>query len=267
MLALILATMVSACQVNHLAQDTIRAEYLQDIGMYNPMVLQGLARQSDIRGVHILQPPDTLIKNYLRFNEDGNLEAVSYGRYGKSFHYAGGRLRYILLPERLMQPDSCVIRYKGRHPYLIENYKGGEKYSTSSIGISEKAIHILHYANLNQDEVWRMTTYHIDNGKLMAEVHQTYEEDHIIKKHRYSGDTLLNTWWVQDDLLYTTTYDSIGRAKRQVVTHSKKRETYLTDTFIYEGEAILPQQIISVNMKGDSTSRYYSCEKARQKEK
>ncbi len=209
----------------------------------------------------MVNPPDTLIKRFLSFDNKGNLKAIRNGRDSTVFYYSKKLLIGIKLPKRTFEPDSLIIMYKYGKPYMIENYLRGKQHSISKINVSDNSIDILRYSDLDESEIWRLDTYIFEENKLIVEIHQKYEDNNIVKKYKYNGDMLISDSWITDNTRITTLYDSISRPIKRIERNMNDFKTYWTYEYRYYQNDLFPTEIISTNIKGKSTIRYFYNEK------
>ena len=251
---------LSSCKISEVAQDSLRWNYLNNVGLFNPMIMQDLIRQENIRSINLMNPPDTLLKDFLTFDKRGNLICVRTKRDSTIFYYKGNKLIAIKEPDHIT-PDSSAIRYKYGTPIQIDNYMNDKKHSYAKITVSDNSINILRYANLDDNEVWRQDSYIYLNYRLITEVHQEFEDNNIIKKYKYKNGTLDSDSWISDNMKITTYYDTIGRPLKRIDRNIKDFKIYWTYEYRYYQNDLFPTEIISTIQKGKSTIKYYNFEK------
>ena len=254
----------------HKKQSLITRNYLYNLGLSKPTELLDMRGDQPIKSIHIVHENDTLIKDYMLFNDEGNLLSVKREKYDVevvNFKYdKQGRLIWIIpnlqqLP--ILEYDSINILYQGNNPsqmLFVEN--NNSKCSDDIIFDEDNGKY--HFKRLRDgNELY--DTYIFVEENLTSEYHKNSRLDNNIDSINYyynsSNKLIKRTGKFNESTVVNTIYDDRGRPKQNTITLSSSDSIAWTDKYLYRIDDCLPYRIVTSSSLGWSEDIDFDWEK------
>lgn len=256
----ILAGLLMSCASSfHKKQYLINRNYLYNIGLSKPTELLDIKGDDGISAIHIGMANDTIVKDYMLFNSDGNLLSVN----------------------KLHEPDVKLVEFRydsqGKLSYIIPNANHFATLDYDSLKvIYDKFIPIKLIALANNAPLWEeeitfddnkgeylfkkrnntldlFSSYNFKQDKIIAEYHRNQINNLQIDSTKYLyRDGLLTEKksFFSDTYITTTVYDNEERPKHSITALSKSDSIAWEDQYNYQGFDRIPYNITTTSPLG-----------------
>ena len=197
-------------------------DFLSDITLYNPVVLHNAVMHDKIKAIHIGIPGDTLIRNYMVFNENGDLLSINRSqhkpeesRFMDKFFYDKKNRLYKIIPSgdyySFWHPDSLIVSWNKFTPEHILVFRNDVREGEISLNFTQNFCHFVQY---NPDTTIQCVDlfedFYFEDEKIMYEVHQRHNHADFTT-YTYKNNDLVKEFRPYDDTYEITEFDSLCR--------------------------------------------------------
>lgn len=254
----------------HKKQTLITRNYLYNLGLSKPTELLDMKKDELIKTIHIVNEGDTIIKDYMLFDNEGNLLSVKREKHDVeivNFKYdKQGRLIWIIpnlqqLPT--LEYDSINILYQGNNPSKMLLVQNNSTKWSDDVSFDEENGE--YHFKRQRDGKEFYDRYIFDEENLTAEYHKNSRLDNNIDSinYYYSDDNSLvrRAGVFNQSTFANTIYDDRGRPKQNTITFSTSDSIAWTDKYLYRIDDEFPYKIVTNSSLGWSEDISFDWEK------
>ncbi len=238
----------------------------------NPVVMMKAIKHDKIKAIHLGYPGDTIIKNFLLFNKNGDLLSINRSQYRSDdlrfieqfFYDKQGRLVKII-PKAdyysFWKPDSLIVKYQNGFPSKINVYRDNKLRGGINLKFARNYCEFTEYNNdSSYESINILDLYYFEKDNLMYEQHQKLEHVEFIK-YIYNDSRLFQDYSPLDDYIIINEYDSLSRPTKKIIRDNITGKILWQDEYEYYQEDRFPNEVITKDPDGKLSKKGYLIEK------